>query len=400
MKLICEIDTYKLENPSMLDKNVKNLTKVTKVLLNCIWKSSRKIPFFIKDLMVQLHRKLSSFGVTPLQIVGTMFFLRLINPVVSKYKYKTESQRTVLLMAKLLQLIVNKISTLENDNLLKIMEPLLAKEIPKAERFAKTVLNVNESSDSTSRYKPKQSSHFEKRGMDLYLWLKKKEEALGAYLSTNYGETSSNIFRDQISSVHSSFGSDPNSADDWQTVWRRVRHHLDSHKGGSEILISDTSDNSQNKSDDAKTTESDDLRTEYDDDSSFTFSSYTSPHSSRDQNRSPRTHSPIPSPPSSPTSPSFKPIMVIKCFQENTKRLKLIHLEKVVTFAELLDLIQHKFCFKGPVPFRLRYTPKPQNSPEKPADAFIDDRTSLERFFEKEGKFDGCTVIYALWVVE
>eukprot|EP01103_Thecamoeba_quadrilineata_P019605 TRINITY_DN8012_c0_g1_i1.p1 TRINITY_DN8012_c0_g1~~TRINITY_DN8012_c0_g1_i1.p1 ORF type:complete len:536 (-),score=79.48 TRINITY_DN8012_c0_g1_i1:17-1624(-) len=382
-KLDCEIDLHKIDHPENLEKNIKNLTKVSKLLFRCIWKSSRKIPCYIKDLLIQMYQLFKPAGITPLLLVGTMLFLRLITPAVSNFKYIIDAKRTLVLIAKLMQLIVNKNYTFEKNNVLKPFEHFIASEVPKAEKFAKTLLDVNV--PSGTRQKPKaKSRNYDKSTVDLYFWVKRSEESLEKYISSTYGEQSCSALIEQIGCVHASFGSDPNVADDWQTVWKRVRNHLnDRSRNSTELTANEYSspDSSEvSYQDDESTSDSDMVLTE---ESSLSV-----------RNSSPRSYS------TTCSSPREQPAMILKCFHERKRRLKLINLEQVVSFTRLLELIQQKFEFRETVAFRLKYHTKPVTLGGLPEEHYVEDRATLERFFETQGTFENLSIVYALWIIE
>mmetsp|Transcript_10981 Transcript_10981/g.15117 ORF Transcript_10981/g.15117 Transcript_10981/m.15117 type:complete len:508 (-) Transcript_10981:38-1561(-) len=363
-KINCEIDPSRLDSSvsgEELQKRIAYLTKITKAILNPIWKSVKAIPFYVKDTIIQIHNKLKHTGISPLQLVGTLFFLRFVTPVVTAAgpENNKDVKRIFLLVAKLIQLIVNKISTVEKANFLKVMEPLLASQIPKAEAFAQSLLDPKEKSDHRP-IRRKSTRDIERCSFDVYLWLRRHSEEVEQHMLRAYDELTHDDLKENMTSVHASFGSDIKVAEDWQKVWKRVQKQ----KYGTVAVKKDgTSVFSDNESW-AITSEASSVSDE-------TMSTITNEHQEEDERLT----------------------IAFKCYHEPSKRLKFFEFQINPTFPLLIDSIQKRFGIPKSAPLRFSFLPEGQAKR-----ANIEDERAFGDYLHNEGFQSGNTIVYSVFV--
>lgn len=124
-----EIDSARLEKDGDIDVNQRNLLKLTKQILDSILSSAKDFPPQLNSLCVCLRQVLCKKypdSDANLKAVGTVIFLRFINPaIVSPYEAgivdKQPSQRTLrglMLVSKILQNIANNVEFSKEEHML------------------------------------------------------------------------------------------------------------------------------------------------------------------------------------------------------------------------------------------------------------------------------------------
>jgi len=124
-----EIDPTRLEEDDRISENQRNLLKLTKQILNSILSSSSNFPPQLNLMCICLRRVLCERYLntnTNLKAVGTVIFLRFINPaIVSPYEAgivdKQPSPRVMrglMLVSKILQNIANNVEFSKEEHML------------------------------------------------------------------------------------------------------------------------------------------------------------------------------------------------------------------------------------------------------------------------------------------
>lgn len=124
-----EIDSARLEKDGDIDVNQRNLLKLTRQILNSILVSANEFPPQLNSMCICLRQVLCEKypnSDTNLKAVGTVIFLRFINPaIVSPYEAgivdEQPSQRTLrglMLVSKILQNIANNVEFSKEEHML------------------------------------------------------------------------------------------------------------------------------------------------------------------------------------------------------------------------------------------------------------------------------------------
>lgn len=124
-----EIDSARLEKNGDIDVNQRNLLKLTKQILDSILASANDFPPQLNSMCICLRQVLCEKypnSDTNLKAVGTVIFLRFINPaIVSPYEAgivdRQPSQRTLrglMLVSKILQNIANNVEFSKEEHML------------------------------------------------------------------------------------------------------------------------------------------------------------------------------------------------------------------------------------------------------------------------------------------
>lgn len=124
-----EIDSTRLEKNGDIDVNQRNLLKLTKQILDSILASANDFPPQLNSMCICLRQVLCKKypnSDTNLKAVGTVIFLRFINPaIVSPYEAgivdRQPSQRTLrglMLVSKILQNIANNVEFSKEEHML------------------------------------------------------------------------------------------------------------------------------------------------------------------------------------------------------------------------------------------------------------------------------------------
>lgn len=125
-----EIDSTRLEEDGDLDINRRNLLKLTKQILDSILSSAADFPPQLNSMCICLRqvlgRKYPNSTTSNLKAVGTVIFLRFINPaIVSPYEAgivdtspPPRSMRGLMLVSKILQNIANNVEFAKEEHML------------------------------------------------------------------------------------------------------------------------------------------------------------------------------------------------------------------------------------------------------------------------------------------
>lgn len=124
-----EIDSSRLEEDSNIDVNQKNLLKLTKQILDSILSSANDFPPQLNSMCCCLRQVLCKKypnSNTYLKAVGTVIFLRFINPaIVSPYEAgivnrqpPPRTMRGLMLVSKILQNIANNVEFSKEEHML------------------------------------------------------------------------------------------------------------------------------------------------------------------------------------------------------------------------------------------------------------------------------------------
>lgn len=113
-----EVDASRVEPTENVDENRQNLLQLTQVILESIVNSTKLFPLHMRNVCQCLYQVVSQrFPQAGFQAVGTVIFLRFINPVlVSPHEYgiielepTSKMKRGLTLMCKILQNIANNL---------------------------------------------------------------------------------------------------------------------------------------------------------------------------------------------------------------------------------------------------------------------------------------------------
>lgn len=143
-----EIDSSKLEEDGDIEVNQRNLLKLTKQILDSILSSSGDFPPQLNLMCICLRKVLCKkypYSDTYLKAVGTVIFLRFINPaIVSPYESgivdkppPPKIMRGLMLVSKILQNIANNVEFAKEEHMLPINDFVKAHIEPMRQWVAK-----------------------------------------------------------------------------------------------------------------------------------------------------------------------------------------------------------------------------------------------------------------------
>lgn len=149
-----EIDSTKLEEDGDIETNQKNLLKLTKEILDSILSSASDFPPQLNLMCICLRKVLCKKypnSDTYLKAVGTVIFLRFINPaIVSPYESGIVDKppplkilRGLMLVSKILQNIANNVEFAKEEHMLPINDFVRAHFEP-MRRWVAKISNQNE----------------------------------------------------------------------------------------------------------------------------------------------------------------------------------------------------------------------------------------------------------------
>ena len=136
-----EIDSSKLEGDGDIELNQKNLVKLTKQILDSILSSAKDFPTQLNLMCICLRNVLSKKypdSDTHIKAVGTVIFLRFINPaIVAPYESGIVDKppppkitRGLMLVSKILQNIANNVEFSKEEHMLPFNDFVRAQFVP------------------------------------------------------------------------------------------------------------------------------------------------------------------------------------------------------------------------------------------------------------------------------
>jgi len=191
-----EVDPSRLDANENVDENRQNLLQLTQTVINSIVNSTKIFPLHLRIICNCLYQVVSNrFPQTGFQAVGTVIFLRFINPVlISPHEYgiidlepTIKMKRGLTLVAKILQNIANNLVFTKEIHM-KYFNDFLRSNLDLTTDFVIDIcsLNLNISSESFStQYSNNVNFISDANVLALHRLLWYHQEKIGDYLSSS-----------------------------------------------------------------------------------------------------------------------------------------------------------------------------------------------------------------------
>lgn len=184
-----EIDPSRLESNELVEENQENLKNLTQKALNLLFNSSDQFPLNLRILCSCLNDSISKrFPSNGHQSVGTVIFLRFINPVlISPYEHglieselTSKMKRGLTLVCKILQNLANNLMFTKEIHM-KVFNDFLRMNFDLLAHFVDDIIRI----PNETQYTPNVNFINETNIITLHRLLWNNQEKIGDYLSSS-----------------------------------------------------------------------------------------------------------------------------------------------------------------------------------------------------------------------